>query len=169
MVANTTPLPYPSQPSSPQSDQRGLIVDIQKQLLVLSETSFTTAFDTLGLWALLVRVKYAPALHCGAGNPDSGCIVLNGRVLFDSKRVLTCLPAIAGSVFCFYALPTLSVAQNIAFGLQHLPKPQRDRQVNEQLARVQMQDWKPLSTSGVGGQQQRVALASFNNQSSPAR
>jgi len=26
------------------------------------------------------------------------------------------------------------VAQNIAFGLQHLPKPQRDRQVNEQLA-----------------------------------
>jgi len=56
------------------------------------------------------------------------------------KKVLTCLPSPDRFLFQNYALfPHLSVAQNIAFGLQHLPKPQRDRQVNEQLARVQMQ------------------------------
>jgi len=101
-------------------------------------------------------------LRCIAGleTPDSGCIVLNGRVLFDSK-VLTCLPAIAGSVFCFKTTPFshLSVAQNIAFGLQHLPKPQRDRQVNEQLARCRCRTGNRYPHQVSGGQQQRVALA----------
>ena len=52
------------------------------------------------------------------------------------------------------------MVQNIAFGLQHLPKPERDRRVNDQLARVQLQglgNRYPHHLSG--GQQQRVALA----------
>lgn len=104
-------------------------------------------------------------LRCIAGleTPDSGRIVLNKRVLFDSKKGIN-LPSrdrLIGFLFQNYALfPHLNVAQNIAFGLQQMPKPQRDRQVNEQLARVQMQglgNRYPHQLSG--GQQQRVALA----------
>ena len=54
----------------------------------------------------------------------------------------------------------MTVAQNIAFGLQHLSKQLRSQQVNQQLALVQLQglgDRYPHQLSG--GQQQRVALA----------
>ncbi|NEQ22259.1 MAG: sulfate/molybdate ABC transporter ATP-binding protein, partial [Microcoleus sp. SIO2G3] len=64
-------------------------------------------------------------------------------------------------VFQNYALfPHMSVAQNIEFGLQHLPKAKRSQRVNRQLALVQLQglsDRYPHQLSG--GQQQRVALA----------
>jgi len=43
-ISNTTPYPLSLQPSSPQSDQRGLIVDIQKQLLVLSRNVIHNRF-----------------------------------------------------------------------------------------------------------------------------
>jgi len=64
-------------------------------------------------------------------------------------------------LFQNYALfPHLSVAQNIGFGLQQLPKAERDRRVNEQLALVQLQGMgKRYPHQLSGGQQQRVALA----------
>jgi iron(III) transport system ATP-binding protein len=68
-----------------------------------------------------------------------------------------------GMVFQSYALwPHMTVAQNVAFGLQvrKRPRAEIDRRVGEALAAVQMTAYearKPNELSG--GQQQRVALA----------
>jgi molybdate transport system permease protein len=104
-------------------------------------------------------------LRCIAGveTPTKGRIVLNGKTLFDSDKQIN-LPSHqrkVSLVFQNYALfPHMSVTENIAFGLHHLPKPLRLQQVNQQLALVQLQglgDRYPHQLSG--GQQQRVALA----------
>ncbi len=66
-------------------------------------------------------------------------------------------------VFQSYALwPHMTVAQNVAFGLdvRKVPANEKQARVNEALARVQMRDLagrRPTQLSG--GQQQRVALA----------
>ena len=155
----------PSQPFSPLPNSKGLIVDIQKQLPGFSlETSFTTELGTLGLLGASGAGK-SILLRCIAGleTPDSGCIVLNGRVLFDSKKGIN-LPASdrrIGFLFQNYALfPHLSVAENIAFGLQQQTRSEQNLRVNQQLTRVQLQglgNRYPHQLSG--GQQQRVALA----------
>jgi len=86
-----------------------------------------------------VQVKYPPALHCGAGNPEIGsyCPEWAGVIRFKKGINLPSRDRRIGFLFQNYASSTC-VAQNIAFGLQQMPKPQRDRQVNEQL-RVQLQ------------------------------
>ncbi len=104
-------------------------------------------------------------LRCIAGleTPRWGQIVLNGRVLFDSKKGIN-LPSRdrrIGFVFQNYALfPHLTVFQNIAFGLQKLPKPELNKRVKEQMIAMQLQGLEnryPQQLSG--GQQQRVAFA----------
>src|SRR6202521_3992464 len=64
----------------------------------------------------------------GLDSPDRGRIVLHGRVLFDSERRIN-LPARErriGLLFQNYALfPHLSVAENIAFGLRRMPRPEQ--------------------------------------------
>ncbi len=161
------PAPFLTQESLPTDPgiDRGLVVDIQKQLSSFSlETSFTTAADTLGLLGASGAGK-SMLLRCIAGleTPSWGRIVLNGRVLFDSTQGIN-LPSRdrrIGFLFQNYALfPHLNVTQNIAFGLQHLSKSERDRQVNKQLVGLQLQGLGtryPHQLSG--GQQQRVALA----------
>lgn len=66
-----------------------------------------------------------------------------------------------GMVFQDYALfPHLNSAQNVAFGLTHLARAQREQRVNEVLELVGLGDIRkrfPHELSG--GQQQRVALA----------
>lgn len=147
------------------TNQRGLAVDVQKQLRGFSlETSFNTAVDTLGLLGASGAGK-SMLLRCIAGleTPSWGRIVLNGRVLFDSKEGIN-LPSRdrrIGFLFQNYALfPHLSVSQNIAFGLQRLPLAQRAKRVNDQITLMQLQGLEhryPQQLSG--GQQQRVALA----------
>ncbi|MEM6451757.1 MAG: molybdate ABC transporter permease subunit [Cyanobacteria bacterium P01_D01_bin.105] len=105
-------------------------------------------------------------LRCIAGieTPDAGRIVLNGRVLFDSKQGIN-LPSSdrkVGILFQNYALfPHLTIAQNVAFGLPHKRSPaQIKAAVSQQLAAVQLETLAhryPHELSG--GQQQRVALA----------
>lgn len=151
--------------TAPVTDKRGLVIDMQKQLRGFSlETSFTTAVDTLGLLGASGAGK-SMLLRCIAGleTPNQGRIVLNGRVLFDSKKGIN-LPSRdrrIGFLFQNYALfPHLTVAQNIAFGLQKLSKPERNRRVNQQIELMQLQglgNRYPHQLSG--GQQQRVALA----------
>jgi iron(III) transport system ATP-binding protein len=100
-------------------------------------------------------------LRCIAGfaEPDSG------RILIGDREV-TRVPAHqrdTGMVFQSYALwPHLSVAQNVAFGLEmrKCAKPEVERRVHEALTMVKMAaqaGQKPNQLSG--GQQQRVALA----------
>jgi molybdate transport system permease protein len=99
----------------------------------------------------------------GLEKPDRGRIVLHGRVLFDSQREIN-VPARErriGLVFQNYALfPHLTVAENIAFGLHPVARPERARRVAEQLAATHLTNLAgryPASLSG--GEQQRVALA----------
>ncbi len=95
--------------------------------------------------------------------PDSGRIVLNGRVLFDSKARIYLPPAARriGMVFQDYALfPHLTARENIAFGLRHLSAEERTERIAEwsRLLRIDsLLDRYPPSLSG--GQRQRVALA----------
>jgi ABC-type sulfate/molybdate transport systems ATPase subunit len=95
--------------------------------------------------------------------PDNGCVILNGRALFDSKSRVCRAPAErrVGMVFQDYALfPHLTARANIAFGLHRLPGEERQRRI-EQWARTlrieALLDRYPGALSG--GQRQRVALA----------
>jgi ABC-type sulfate/molybdate transport systems ATPase subunit len=96
----------------------------------------------------------------------SGRIVLDTRVLLDinGARARIDLPARErhiGYVFQHYALfPHYTAAQNIAYGLQHLPHKVRNARVQEMLALVRLErhaQKRPASLSG--GEQQRIALA----------
>ena len=99
----------------------------------------------------------------GLETPDRGRIVLQGRVLFDSEQRINLPPRARriGLLFQNYALfPHLSVTENIAFGLRHLPDAEKNRRVTEQLAAAHLDglaDRYPTTLSG--GEQQRVALA----------
>lgn len=150
---------------SPITDNNCLLVDIEKQLANFKlNVAFTAQQETLGILGGSGSGK-SMTLRCLAGveTPTRGRIVLNGRTLFDADRQinLPCDQRRVSLVFQNYALfPHLTVAQNIAFGLQHLPKLLRQQQVTQQLALVKLQglgDRFPHQISG--GQQQRVALA----------
>jgi iron(III) transport system ATP-binding protein len=89
----------------------------------------------------------------------------SGNVLFDA-RDMTGVPAHkrnTAMMFQSYALwPHLTVAQNVAFGLEErkLPKPEIAQRVQEALDMVQMGSLGPRKINQLsGGQQQRVALA----------
>ncbi len=145
--------------------ENNLRVNIQKSLPNYTLiANFTADNYPLGLLGASGAGK-SMILRCIAGleKPNSGCIVLNGRVLFDAIKQIN-LPVrdrSIGFVFQNYALfPHLNVAQNIAFGLQHLSKINRNRRVNELITLMQLQGLQnryPKNLSG--GQQQRVALA----------
>jgi len=104
-------------------------------------------------------------LQCIAGlvTPDSGCIQVAGRTVYDAGARLN-LPARerrVGYVFQSYALfPHLTVAGNVGYGLHRLPAKERALRVAEALRLVRLdglEGRKPGQLSG--GQQQRVALA----------
>jgi len=100
-------------------------------------------------------------LRCIAGleTPTSGSI-------FFGERDVTQMPPHkreAAMVFQSYALwPHLTVAQNIAFGLEErkVPKPEIKRRVEEALEMVQLAGYGERGIDQMsGGQQQRVSLA----------
>ncbi len=161
-------LSYPDisrHPSMVPLAQVGLLVDIKKRLPNFTlATTFTTEQETLGILGGSGSGK-SMTLRCIAGveTPSSGRIVLNGQTLFDAEAGIN-LPSHqrkVSLVFQNYALfPHLTIAQNIAFGLQNWPKALRLQRVNQQLALVKLQgmgERYPHQLSG--GQQQRVALA----------
>ncbi len=88
-----------------------------------------------------------------------------GRILFDQEDVTALAPhkRRTGMMFQSYALwPHLSVARNVAFGLeeQGVPAGEREKRVREALASVRMESYAERKIGQLsGGQQQRVALA----------
>ncbi len=98
----------------------------------------------------------------GLFRPSSGRIVLNGRVVFDSRSGVNLPPQArrVGYVPQGYALfPHLTVFENVAYGLRGRAEEIR-RRVMEWLDQVGLADLaerRPHQLSG--GQQQRVALA----------
>ena len=89
----------------------------------------------------------------------------SGKVLIDGQDVTRIAPGKRGVAMVFqnYAIyPTMTVRDNIEFGLKNnrVPKPERVRLVNEACEKVGMTqylDRKPSTLSG--GQRQRIALA----------
>jgi spermidine/putrescine transport system ATP-binding protein len=95
----------------------------------------------------------------GFEHPDAGDIRISGHSVLSAPSYRRDV----NTVFQAYALfPHLSVAENVAYGLQQkrTPKSEVRERVSEALDLVQMRrfaDRKPTQLSG--GQQQRVALA----------
>lgn len=105
-------------------------------------------------------------LQCIAGieTPDAGRIVLNDRVLFDSRSRtdVSVQNRHIGYLFQNYALfPHMTVAENISCGIRHLrDKRERQQRVGDMIERMHLTglaDQRPGQLSG--GQQQRTALA----------
>jgi iron(III) transport system ATP-binding protein len=88
-----------------------------------------------------------------------------GGIFFDEEEVTHLAPhkRNTGMVFQSYALwPHLTVAENVAFGLEErrVPRGEINRRVAEALESVQMGAFAGRKPNGLsGGQQQRVALA----------
>jgi molybdate transport system ATP-binding protein len=104
-------------------------------------------------------------LQCVAGlaRPDRGRIISGGRTLFDSDASVDLPPQQrrVGYVPQDYGLfPHLTVAENVAFGLEGWPRREARGAVEEMLALMELSALgarRPGELSG--GQQQRVALA----------
>lgn len=100
-------------------------------------------------------------LIAGLEEPQSGTIIMEGRCLFSDKENIEPYKRNIGMVFQDYALfPHLKVKENIAYGLNHLSKDEKEKRVNEFLNLIEMEEHQnkyPHELSG--GQQQRVALA----------
>lgn len=99
----------------------------------------------------------------GIIKPDEGIIVLNNRVLFDSKKKIN-LPSRernVGYLFQNYALfPHMTVRENIVSGMIKNPKDERQRVSDDMIKKLCLEGLEnryPKELSG--GQQQRVAIA----------
>ncbi len=126
--------------------------------------SFAAERESLGILGSSGSGK-SMTLRCIAGieTPTRGTIVLNNRILYDSRKGIN-LPIRdrrIGFLFQNYALfPHLTVAQNVAYGLKGYSKIEKKKRVTDQLAQVKLAGFEhrfPHQLSG--GQQQRVALA----------
>jgi len=101
-------------------------------------------------------------LKCIAGilKPDSGRIVLDGKVLFDSEKRINLSPQKrnVGYIFQQYALfPNMTVEQNIACGLHGRKDAEKIAGIIHAMHLDGMNNKYPSQLSG--GQQQRTALA----------
>ena len=100
-------------------------------------------------------------LKCIAGieTPDEGRIVLNDRVLYDSKKKINLPPQKrkVGYMFQDYALfPNMTVEQNIMAGMGRKPDKAKVTSYIEKFRLTELEKHYPSELSG--GQKQRVAL-----------
>lgn len=142
-----------------------LSVDIRKRMgEFLLDVRFEAENEVLALLGSSGCGK-SVTLKCVAGvmAPDEGRIVLDGRVLFDSREGIDLAPQERGVGLLFqnYALfPNMTVAGNI---LSVLRRERRDRRREKLAALLEtfylqgLESHYPSQLSG--GQQQRVALA----------
>ncbi|MFH7244790.1 MAG: molybdate ABC transporter permease subunit [Spirulina sp.] len=155
----------PWRPTDPVCPATTLEVDIHKALATFPlAVRFVAGPESLGILGASGSGK-SMTLRCIAGveTPDQGRIVLNGRVLFDSQLGIN-VPSHqrrVGLLFQTYGLfPHLTIADNIGFGLRHLPRRERQQQVSGWLSAMHLQGLGHRYPQHIsGGQQQRVALA----------
>ena len=140
-----------------------LSVDIEKRLGAFTLKVAFEAGD--GITALLGASGSGKSLTCrciaGIERPDRGRIVLDGRVLYDSRQRICLTPQQrrVGYLFQQYALfPTMTVRQNLACAIRD--RKRRDAAVTAMLKKVQLEGFEGYYPGQLsGGQQQRVALA----------
>ncbi len=142
-----------------------LTVDIQKKIGAFNlSVKFTEENEILALLGASGSGK-SMTLKCIAGleTPDSGQIILNKRVLFDSRRKVNLPPQKrrVGYLFQQYALfPNMTVFDNILAGVRSGHVAEKHKIVKDKIAQFKLdglEHKKPPYLSG--GQQQRVALA----------
>lgn len=101
----------------------------------------------------------------GLETPTSGEIIIDGKIVFSSEKMMDVSPSKrdVGFLFQNYALwPHMTVYQNIAFGLENLKwnKADIDKRVKELLALLKIEEFEARYPAEIsGGQQQRVAIA----------
>lgn len=141
-----------------------LIVNIKKKLKEFNlEVSFETEGDYLGILGSSGSGK-SMTLKCIAGieTPDEGEIILNGKVLFDSKKKINLKPQERniGYLFQNYALfPHMTVEENIAIGIKGNKEEKREK-VKAMISSFRLEGLEKKYPSKLsGGQQQRLALA----------
>ena len=128
------------------------------------DVSFETDQECLGILGASGCGK-SMTLKCIAGiiTPDSGRIVLNDRILYDSDRRINLPPRErkTGYLFQNYALfPRMTVWQNIGIGIRGEKAQRKERIIAGLIERFHLEGLEerfPPQLSG--GQQQRVALA----------
>ncbi|ATW24920.1 sulfate/molybdate ABC transporter ATP-binding protein [Candidatus Formimonas warabiya] len=95
--------------------------------------------------------------------PDQGEISLHDTVLFSSREGINVPPQKRriGYLFQNYALfPHLNVAENIVYGIRHLPKEEQQEKRTKLIQMMQLHGQEKKKPGEIsGGQQQRVALA----------
>ena len=142
-----------------------LTVDIVKRLSSYDLHIRLTSDDgVLGLFGASGAGK-SMTLKCIAGieKPDSGVIILNDRVLFDSRKKINLKPQQRGVGYLFqdYALfPNMTVRGNVTAALHRLPRADRPaaaQRLMEQFRVDHLASKRPDSISG--GERQRTALA----------
>lgn len=139
-------------------------VDIIKNLNGFSlNVDFQKGEERLGILGASGSGK-SMTLKCIAGieSPDSGKIILNDRVLFDSDKKINLRPQErnVGYLFQNYALfPNMTVEENVGAGIK-LGKAEKAEIVSDCMKRFKLQGLEKRFPSELsGGQQQRVALA----------
>jgi len=159
------PIPAVIESRNESASRSALEIDIERALQNFTlRVSFGTGKGTVGLLGASGSGKSMTLrMIAGVSTPDSGRIVLNGRVLFD-KAANCNLPAASrriGVVFQDYALfPHLTVAENVGFGLSALPASERRRRVSKQLESMRIAELSNRFPKEIsGGQRQRVAIA----------
>lgn len=142
----------------------GLSVDVKKNL---GDFHLNVRFQTEAS-----RIGILGASGCGksmtlksiAGieTPDEGKIMMNDKVVYDSRQKVNIRPQKRniGYLFQNYALfPTITVAKNIAAGLKGTKQEKQER-VARMIRTFQLEGMEErLPGELSGGQQQRVALA----------
>lgn len=143
----------------------GLYIDIKKKLPGFSfQVKLACDQGIIGILGASGSGK-SMLLNCIAGliNPDEGKIILNKKTFYDSTQKINLAPRDrkAGFLFQNYALfPHLTIAENIAFGLDALSKPDKNNKVVELMERFHLAGMEKRYPAQIsGGQQQRVALA----------
>lgn len=129
------------------------------------DADFKSANEILGLLGASGSGK-SLTLKCIAGlvRPDSGRIVLNGRVLFDSEKNINLRPQDrkVGYLFQDYALfPNMTLIENVLVGIKEKISKEEKISLAESILREfdlgDHKDHYPYELSG--GQRQRAALA----------
>lgn len=104
-------------------------------------------------------------LDCIAGlaRPDAGRIAAGEEVLFDSKVGANCPPQARHVAYVFQTLalfPHMSAEENVAYGLDGLPRLQRAARVDEILKAFRVDKLRARKPPEIsGGERQRIALA----------
>ena len=141
-----------------------LYVDITKKLGNFTlNVKIATGSKSTALFGMSGSGK-SITLKCIAGilKPDSGRIILNDRILFDSDKKINIPPQERNIGYLpqnFALFPDMNVSENIICGLQKHNRKERKSLCNDLLNRFDLYEIAHLYPHQLsGGQQQRVAL-----------